>query len=216
MSEYDAVLFDNDGVLVNLCEFSVFLESTRRAFEGFGIDPSDADVDAVAGVSDPDSIARVCLAHGLDPESFWRRRDREAHLAQRAEVRAGRKTEYPDTDVALSLSVPTGIVSSNQHETVRFLVEHFGWDSFETYYGREHSLAGVRRKKPATHYVERAMRELDASHPLFVGDSESDVLAARNAGLDSVFLRRPHREGYALSAEPTYELDSLEGLSDLL
>jgi phosphoglycolate phosphatase-like HAD superfamily hydrolase len=46
---YDAVMFDNDGVLVTVCEFSVFLGATRRAFEGFGVDPDPADVGAVTG-----------------------------------------------------------------------------------------------------------------------------------------------------------------------
>lgn len=212
---YDGVIFDNDGVLVPVCEFSVFREAAHRTFASFGVDPADEEVWDVATVADPDRVREICARHGIDPHGFWARRDRNNHLAQRREVAAGRKVPYHDTEVALSLDVPTGIVSSNQHETIEFLVDRFDW-AFETYYGREHSLAGVERKKPNTHYVDRAMADLGVSDPLFVGDSESDVQVAENAGLDSVFLRRDHRVDYDLSVEPTYELETLADLPALL
>jgi phosphoglycolate phosphatase len=41
------------------------------------------------------------------------------------------------------------------------------------------------------------------------------VLAARAAGLDAAFVRRPHREAYDLSVDPTYELDGLADLLDI-
>ena len=212
---YDGVIFDNDGVLVPVCGFDVFREAAHRTFGSFGVDPADEEVRDVATVADPARVREICASHGIDPDGFWARRDRNNHLAQRREVAAGRKTPYDDTHVALSLDVPTGIVSSNQHETIEFLVDRFGWE-FGTYYGREHSLAGVERKKPNTHYVDRAMADLGVSNPLFVGDSESDVQVAENAGLDSLFLRRDHRVDYDLSVEPTYERDSLRSLPSLL
>jgi HAD superfamily hydrolase (TIGR01549 family) len=216
---YDAVIFDNDGVLVTVCEFSVFLDATRRAFEGLGVDPAPADVEAVAGVSDPGRVREVCDRHGLDPEAFWRRRDREATLAQREETRAGRRRPYDDLDVVRSLPARTAIVSSNQHETIEFLLDHLDLrDAFDAYFGREHSMAGVDRKKPDPHYVRRAMAAIDADpeRTLMVGDSESDVRAARNAGIDSAFLRRGHRVDHDLSVAPTHELSTLYGLRGLV
>jgi phosphoglycolate phosphatase-like HAD superfamily hydrolase len=120
---YGGVIFDNDGVLVPVCSFSVFREATRRTFDSFGVEPSEAEVQGVAG---------------------------------------------------------------------------------------------VERKKPNTHYLDQVMADLGVSNPLFVGDSESDVRVAENAGLDSVFRRRDHRADYDLSVTPTYELDSLRGLPTLL
>ena len=54
------------------------------------------------------------------------------------------------------------------------------------------TVESLERKKPNTHYVERALSDLDADAALYVGDSESDVVAADRAGLDSAFVRRPH------------------------
>lgn len=216
---YDAVVFDNDGVLVTVCEFSVFREATRRAFEGFGVDPDPAEVEAVAGVAAPERIREVCDRHGLDPEAFWRRRDREATLAQREAVRAGRKRPYDDIDVVRSLDARTAIVSSNQHETIEFLLDRLDLrDAFDAYFGREHSVAGVERKKPATHYLERAMSAIDADpeRTLMVGDSDADLRAARRAGVDSAFLRRAHRAEHDPSVAPTHELSTLHDLRGLV
>jgi phosphoglycolate phosphatase len=53
----------------------------------------------------------------------------------------------------------------------------------------------------------------DAESALFVGDSESDVVAARRAGLDSTFVRRRHTRDVDLSVAPTYEVDSLHDVA---
>jgi hypothetical protein len=44
---------------------------------------------------------------------------------------------------------------------------------------------------------------------LDVGDSRVDVEVAARLGVDSAFVRRPHRKGYALSRTPTHEVTSL-------
>lgn len=38
------------------------------------------------------------------------------------------------------------------------------------------------------------------------------MLAADNAGIDSAFVRRPHRRSTELSCQPTYEIDDLHDL----
>ena len=119
---------------------------------------------------------------------------REAALARREEVRAGRTRPYDDLDAVRSLDVRTVIVSSNQHETIELvafgtdttlrtgafrpsvskdvqrllLLDHLDLrDAFDAYFGREHSMAGV----------------------------------------DPAFLRRDHRADYELSA--LYDLRAL-------
>jgi HAD superfamily hydrolase (TIGR01549 family) len=158
----------------------------------------------------------VCDAYGLDPEVFFPLRDSHSSQHQQAEVRAGRKTLYDDFEAVHALDHPLGIVSSNQQETVDFLLDHFDIDHlFETAYGREPTPESLRRKKPNTHYLERALSDLDADSALYVGDSETDLIAAHDAGLDSVFIRRPHRAGADFDTDPTYEIDSLDAVPEL-
>lgn len=214
---YDAVLFDNDGVLVTLVEYEVLRRAAVATFASLNVEPAPDHVDEMALGVTPESLQRVCATYDIDPAEFWTVRDRTASRHQQDEVRAGRKTLYDDFDVVRDLTHPLGIVSSNQQETVDFLLDHFGiGDVFETAYGREPIPESLRRKKPNTHYLERALSDLDAETALYVGDSETDLIAARDAGLDSVFIRRPHRVDADFDTEPTYEISGLDALPELI
>jgi len=212
---YEAVLFDNDGVLVEPVGKPVLRRATWEAFDALGVpDPADDDVERLSIGVTPDRLSSVCARYGLDPERFWRARDHYSSHAQRAELRAGRATLYDDFDAVRAIDAPRGIVSSNQQATIEFMHDFFATrDLFGPIYGRSPTTRSLTRKKPAPYYLRRALSDLAVDDALFVGDSESDVLAARNAGLDAAFVRRPHREGYDLSVSPTFELD---GLADVL
>ncbi|WP_253737240.1 HAD family hydrolase [Halohasta salina] len=214
---YDAVIFDNDGVLVSRTPYDVLQEATWAAFDAAGVDdPDPALVESLAVDVSPADVRAVCSRYGLDPEAFWARRDRLSAERQQAEARAGRKTPYEDVAALDRLSVPAGIVSSNQQSTVDFLVEYFGLGSyFGVAVGREPTLESLVRKKPAAYYLDRAVEALGAESPLFVGDNDSDVLAAANAGIDSAFIRRPHRRDHQPSPTPTHIVDDLHDVVGL-
>jgi HAD superfamily hydrolase (TIGR01549 family) len=208
---YDAVVFDNDGVLVDLADRDVLRAGVRRAFTACGIaDPDAGVVDSLVSGVTVDHLDSICDDYGLDPDRFWLYRDLHSSIMQRRAMREGAKKPYADVTALDSLSLPMGVVSSNQQRTVTFALEHFGLDKHvTTAYGRPPKIESLRRKKPNPHYLDRALDDLDAETALFVGDSETDVEAAQRAGVDSAFIRRSHREGDDLSVDPTYEIESL-------
>lgn len=209
---YEAVIFDNDGVLVELTDEGVLRDAIRATFDEFSVDPADEDVEAMLGVT-VDDLEEVCTRYDLVPEDFWFARDMNASEAQRREISEGRKELYDDVATLLDLDRRLGIVSNNQQRTVDFVLEYYELaDLFDPVYGREPTIEGIERKKPASYYLERAVADLGTERVLYVGDSAVDVLAASEVGIDCAFLRRDHRFGYDLPARPTYELD---GLSDL-
>lgn len=216
---YDAVVFDNDGVLVGRTRYDVLSEAIEDTFEQFDVtDPDPAHVEEMTIGATPESVGEVCDAYGLEPDEFFAARDRTLTRAQQVEVRTGRKALYDDIDELHDLGVPMGIVSSNQQATVDFVLDHFGVsDLFGAAYGREPTVESLRRRKPNSHYIDRAMADLEASADsvLFVGDNESDVQAAENAGIDSAFIRRPHRRDWELNVWPTWEIDGLDDLHDI-
>lgn len=217
MTDYDAILFDNDGVLVEPPGEETLLAAAEEAFQAVGVENPDDDhiADIIKGVT-PDLLEEVCGAYGVDPEEFWHARDRHASEAQLAEFRDGDRSHYDDVAALRDLAHDFGIVSSNQHRTVEFVLDHCGFDDlFDTYYGRKLGVESLARKKPNPHFLERALADLGAETALFVGDSESDVLAARNAGLDSAFVRRDHCADVTLSVEPTYEVADLYGVVEI-
>ncbi|SNR32145.1 HAD family hydrolase [Halorubrum vacuolatum] len=214
---YDTVVFDNDGVLVGRTRFGVLREATRETFKKFGVtDPDPDDVKRMTIGATPGSVGTVCQRYDFDPGTFWRTRDSTVSKAQQVEAREGRKTPYDDLDELENLEVEMGIVSSNQQETIDFIVDHFdGFDLFGAAYGREPTIHSLQLRKPNPHYIEQALADLDAENALFVGDNESDVQAAHNAGIDSAFIRRPHRDEWELNVWPTWEIDCLADLHDI-
>ena len=211
---YDAVVLDHDGVILGRTPFDTLREAAWEAFERQGVsDPDLAHVDDVAVGVDPATLSDICERYGLDPAAFWRVREELATDAQATAARAGRKTPYEDIDALRHVDAPLAVVSSNQQATLDDLLDHFGLaDRFDVVYGRDPSIASLSRKKPSPYYLERVLEDLDATTALFVGDNESDIEAADNAGIDSAFIRRPHRRSFDLSVEPTYEIDDLHDL----
>jgi HAD superfamily hydrolase (TIGR01549 family) len=214
---YDAIVLDNDGIITQITDRNVLREAIRDAFDAAGVpNPPVEHVDALHGTTVPD-VRRICAEHGIDPGPFWRHRDDEAARRQKDMIRRGEKPLHDDVDAVLDLEADIGIVSNNQRETVQFIVEHFDLaPPVATHYGREHSVAGIERKKPDPHYLRRALADLGTERALYVGDSRKDVVAARRAGIDSAFVRRPHRVDLDLDVEPTYEVANLGHLRELL
>lgn len=216
---YDAVVFDNDGVLTHPTPVEVLREATVEGFAAVGVDDPDPEhVDRLTLHVTPGDLRAVSDAYGVDPDALWRQRDLWFSKKQVADMEAGRKPLYEDYDAVRGLDVPRGIVSTNQHRTIEEILDFHGIrGDFHAYYGREMEPASLRRKKPDSHYLDRALADLDADpeRALFVGDSQSDVEAAANAGTDSAFLWRDHRADYDLDADPTHELDTLHDLREI-
>jgi len=211
---YDTVVFDNDGVLVGRTSFDVLREATQDTFEQFGVtDPDPDHVEDMTIGATPRQVNDICTTYDLHPDTFWRARDDTMSRAQQEEARAGRKTFYDDVDTLADLDAAMGIVSSNQQATVDFLLDHFDvGHHFGAAYGREATIESLDRRKPNSHYIDRALSDLDADSALFVGDNESDIRAAENAGIDSAFIRRPQRTDWELNVWPTWDIDCLDDL----
>jgi len=216
--DYDAVLFDSDGVLVEPPGAETQTAAIRRAFQSVGVDdPDQGHVQALTSGVTSETLDDIGATYEIDPVALWEAREHHDEQSQFEAFRAGDRDRYDDTAAVSDIPLPRGVVSNNHHSTIEFVLEFFEFDDdFDTYYGREKTVESLGLKKPNTHYVERALDDLGGGSALYVGDSENDVLAAHRAGLDSVFLRRQHCRSVDLSVDPTYELETLHGLAALL
>ncbi|QPV63331.1 HAD family hydrolase [Halosimplex litoreum] len=214
---YDAVVFDNDGVLVELTEMDVLRRAARAAFEDHGVaDPPEPLVEHAAN-GNLDDLARVEDDLDLALADYWASREDHAVAHQTDAIESGEKPLYDDVTALADLSHRKAVVSNNQHGTVQFIVDHYGLgDHFEHVAGRDPTLAGARRRKPETHYLDAALDELGTRDAVYVGDSPKDVEVAHRAGVDSAFLRRSHRTDTVLDREPTYEVETLTALAERL
>ncbi|KAB1193795.1 HAD-IA family hydrolase [Haloferax sp. MBLA0076] len=218
MTEYDAIVFDSDGVLVEPPAYETQLAATRDAFRDVGIEtPSQQHLDDIVGGVTADRLYDICRTYDIDAESFWDARERRDEQSQFEAFKRGARDRYDDVAAIAELPGRRGVVSNNHHSTIEFKLDFFELEPlFDTFYGREMTIESLSLKKPNTHYLDNAEADLDATSALYVGDSESDVVAAHNAGVDSVFIRRPHCRETDLTATPTHEIDSLSDLTRLL
>jgi len=217
MPPYEAVIFDNDGVIVHPTTDSVFEEAAHRLFAAFDAEPDPRHVARINDGPSRETVVEIATAYDIEPTAFWTRHETVKAEAQLAALRAGEKSLYDDIEAVGSLPVPLALVSNNQHETVENILELFDLHHlFETYYGRRPSIDGMARRKPDPSYIEQAMDDLGTRSVLYVGDSNIDIEAAATAGIDSAYVARPHRADYTLNREPTHRIDGLGELLELV
>lgn len=115
--------------------------------------------------------------------------------------------------------VPMGVVSNKRHDILRREVEYLGWDK----YFRIYNGAGVARlDKPSGEPLRHALLEhgdgLTPSDIVYVGDTESDLGCASDAGAAMVFIRHGKMECAPLLERysPDYVVDTVPQLKESL
>lgn len=215
---YDGLLLDHDGVVVTIVEGSTLARAAWAALRDAGV--SDPDSEAAetlsVGVSRAE-LLEVSRRYDLDPDDLWRYRDDRVREELLARARDGGKVPYDDVSALEAVDRPLGIASNNQTRIVESILDRYDLAGrFETVRARTPRRESLNRKKPRPTFLREAMADLDVENPLYVGDSESDVEAGQRAGLDVAFLRRDHNAGTVPSRDPTYTVDGLEEVVDIL
>ena len=216
--QYDGLLLDHDGVLVTLCSRQALRAAATAAFDEAGVsDPSGRDVDTITIRVDETELCAVADRHGIDPDRLWECREAQIERTLRRATRTGAKVPYDDVGCLDRVTVPIGIVSNNQRRIVEFVLREHGLSKYvETIRARPPTRASLRKKKPDPTYLDAAAADLGCSNPLYVGDSESDVVAGQRAGVDTLFLRRDHNASRYLDAEPIGEIEGLDAVLEFL
>lgn len=211
--KYDSVIFDLDGTLLNtlddLCDSMNFAlrahgmpERTlmeTRSFVGDGIRnlakrsaPADTDEDEI------DRLLDTFKNHYKD------------HICDKTGPYDG------IAELLITLKekgVPTAVVSNKVDIAVKMLVSGFFGSLVDVAIGE---LEGGKRK-PAPDTVFMAMEKLSAKNPVYIGDSEVDVLTAKNAGVDGIFVTWGFRDESVLrDAGGECIVHSVKELSEVL
>jgi len=166
-ADYDAVVFDLDGTLVDLAvDWGAAASDAIGLFERNGHDASGADLWGLLERADD---------AGLRPEL-------EAVLADHETRGAAASTRLPHAD-HLPLSMPTGVCSLNCEAACRTALDRHG---LTPHVGAVVGRDSVATYKPDPEPLMATLSDMDADtdRALFVGDSERDAVTARRAGVD--------------------------------
>lgn len=189
MTEYEAILFDFDGVLADT--EPLHFESWAEALEPLGIS-LDWPTFEKHCIGIPDRVVaeffRGLVHPPADFEAVWAR-----HPVKRALFLAKLRQKpffLPEVPVLIhSLwSYKLGVVSASSRIEIEAALEAAGiLHCFEVVIGTE----DVERTKPSPDPYLLAMRRLGVAKALAVEDSEAGVASALAAGLDVLHVPRP-------------------------
>jgi len=205
------VLFDMDGVILEgpRTDPQVYADAADAALAELDAEPTPAQRRDFKN-HDTERIRAYCEELEVDLARFWKLKETYASSGTHDRLRSGERGIYEDVGAIRELTdrTTTGLVTNNRHETAEFVAEFVGID-FDIVRGRDPTLEGYERRKPAPYYLEEALADLGVSDGLYVGDSPKDVVAGRAAGLETAFLRRSHNRERECPPNATYELESL-------
>jgi N-acetyl-D-muramate 6-phosphate phosphatase len=217
-----AVLFDMDGVILE--GYGTDPRVHTHALEdavtdlGLDVDPTAEHLAALDTYEYTDEFVAACELIDVDPVEFYALR--EKHSARRSidRIWSGARGLYDDVDVLDDLAAERALalVSNNYDPTVEAVVDHFGLEAFSFVSGRDLGVHGFLQRKPEPYYLERALRALGVGDGLYVGDRETDLVAAERAGLLPVFIRRRHNAAFEPDHDSYVEIESLEEIPGLL
>lgn len=221
MTAYDSVILDHDGVLVTVLDSEKRTEACWRAVDSVAPSGLALDRETITTLSNsvsPETVEELSDELGISPQTLWRFRDDMLAKVLTDAAVDGWKRPYADVDALSRLStVPLAVASNNQRRVVeRILTEHEFVRPFETIHAREPRLGSLQNKKPEPTFLRRAQDDIDTVNPLYVGDKETDIVAAQRAGMDVAFIRRDHNRDRSLDGVPTYEVRSLDEVVGLV
>lgn len=213
---YDAIIFDFDGVLISgrRTPRGVYERATREVLRAFGRPDIDSWPIDLQKPSTATEFRTICSKFDLPPEPAWTYREAAATTIEHEWIGGPDRQRFPDVDVLQTLAetYPIAIASNNRNALVGHCIDRFGWeDMIAAYRGRYPTLEEYDQRKPNPCLIQWVVDDLSIETPLYVGDRETDVMAADRIGCDSVLLRRREYDSPD-DSNSTFEITSLTEL----
>ena len=172
------ILFDLDGTLLNTLED--LLDATNYALAAFGHPPRTLpELRRFIGNGAENQI-RLSLPEDQKDDLQKVLAIYKPYYTDHCQIKTKPYDGVPDALKALGEKYPIAIVSNKPDAAVKTLCA----DYFPGYYALGEAPDCPR--KPAADMVYKAMKAIGVDRCIYVGDSEVDVLTARNAGVPCV------------------------------
>ena len=184
--KYKLVLFDLDGTVLDTLEDLTDATNAAMAMHGYPTHSIDAVRSFVGnGIG---SLIRCAVPSGMDEAKIHTvlgdfKKYYGAHCADKTRPYAGVLEMLAALRAA---GIRTAVVSNKADFAVKELAERYFKGSFDMAIGEREGIA----RKPAPDSVFEVMRAMDVtpSECVYIGDSDVDVLTAKNAGIDGIFV----------------------------
>ena len=219
---YRVVLLDMDGTFLDSRgkgerpnEWAY--EAFRKSVGHYGITLSIGEINelflAPLRSEGAEGVRKFCKIFGLDSDEFWARREKDVIESKIEAMRSGVIKPCKGSEQTLkylSEKFLLAVVSDSQQVCVDYALEHFNLKQhFTIWYGRKSDLESLAKRKPSAFYINRVLRELNMRREdaILVDDSPVGILAAKNAGIDSVLIgNSDEQRAEKYEGEPTFSV----------
>lgn len=209
--KHKCFLFDWDGTLAD--SLPVWIPEFKQTFEEFGIEISEQEIGEKV-IGNWNAPAELGLA---DPERFFRSVS-DRLLPKLPEVQLNHGVIETLNNIKSGGGV-MAILTSSKREWVEPALLNLGIRGlFEVFLAKE----DVKEHKPSPEMLIKAMEmmETSKSETVMVGDNNKDILAAINAGIDSILYypkryERYYRRELQESLGATYVIRDFREISEL-
>lgn len=220
------IIFDLDGTLISLhVDGAVFRKEIAQqlAQNGFKIGHIDAGTKGLY-VQDILDLAKRQIEHGLVKADYEDVRRKTFLALDALELEWIRHSQLlPGAEAILSrlsgegkVPITLALLTNSGRAATRYALEHLG---FEKYFERSFTRNDLPAMKPSPEGITTVLKalRLGRSEVLYVGDSPTDIIASRAAGIRIASVASGRYDVEALrKLGPDYTLESLSDLEALL
>jgi len=220
--KYGSVVLDMDGVILDFKgdDFKWKYDAVRKVLEEEGVDPggfSREQLGAFMGDKGVRECIEKCNESNLDAEKVWTKIAEETSHRRAEKIKEGEFTLFPEVRETLeelhSLDIELGVISNAPEMAIEETISYFDLKKFFKFYRGIEDFEDLTDRKPHPDHLEFARAELKREPFIYAGDAESDIMAAKNAGMESVWVKR--EEG-TVDTSPDYTVSSLEELMEIV
>lgn len=207
MAKIKGLIFDLDGTIIDNNDSymeNMLQQVGREIGEELNLRHAQDLWYSLGALSRDEVIARW----GLDPDKFWAVFNKYENLEEKL------KNTYLHHDAAFlkELKLPKGIVTHTTLDHTVRLLELVGLENcFHPIISCTEDTGFKPSPLPLIYCV--LTMGLGFDEVLFIGDTVSDMMAARDAGIKSVYINRFDRP---IPFKPDYEIDSLEKVMEII
>lgn len=220
--DYNSIIFDMDGVILNSVsgEQKWKYDAVKDSIKELGADPEDIskeELDKILGDKGYGECIKTCNKYGLNPRKAWKLIAEKTTLARIEKMKQGDFKLYEGVNNTLEKirrsNIKTAVISNAPESAVEATIQEYDLGKCFKFYRGIRNFEDLRDRKPHPNHLEIAKAELRSGPYLYVGDSESDIKAAKNAEVSSMWV---HSRNNQLNEKPDYTIEKISELSEKL
>lgn len=214
------MVFDMDGVLLDSLSSDEWKwDAVKKVIRSKGVEADKLDettLGAVLGDQGYKECIKACNNLGLSPKKVWTEIAQETTLQRREKISSGDITLYDNVKTLVETlhqeDIKMGVISNAPEGAVKATMDEFDLKRYMHFYMGVRSFEDLQARKPNPNHLEIAKIEIKRSPMVYVGDTESDVIAANRADLKSAWINRNNVES---DVQPDYVIEDIQDLKSI-